>query len=337
MDSSWHSRANLHIVEQIAVSVEANPEGNVHIAVKNSPFTVQLGLVCDGAFLPVDLRHFTFDVSLIYKQPGPEKEVDYVNVKPIEYKTKFNEPTGDRITFECKISALTSQHEDTLFLLKFNGTVAQSPYQYYATSEPIKVLSKTNQVKKQTKTRVTSETILHKAQECEQYQYRVKNLTTQILQKQNAQGATNTTVPVQNQGLWNSRPSSVSSPAPAVPSQSPLLNAPLQAPGLATLASGALYPDEDNFDNSFFRFMTCYKTLSNNEKMNRIEKLRSEFSAADKELLQQFLQQVQKYIREHSCMCRPCPYEPKTQDRYDLENTLGSGLDESLVSLFAPR
>jgi len=85
---------------------------DVHVVIKNSPFVVQLATTktCD-----VDLRHVAFEATLLYDTDG-EKGVDFVKVKPIEFKSAPNEDSGDQCAVELRIKVLTSQHEDMFFL-----------------------------------------------------------------------------------------------------------------------------------------------------------------------------------------------------------------------------
>jgi hypothetical protein len=84
-------------------------------------------------------------MTLIYDLPDYTKEVAYVSTKPVDYKPSIND-AGDEISFDAKISALSSQHEDSFFRLKITvwDTNPSSPYSVPLTalSHPIKVISK---------------------------------------------------------------------------------------------------------------------------------------------------------------------------------------------------
>jgi len=84
-------------------------------------------------------------MTLIYDLPDYTKEVAYVSTKPVDYKPSIND-AGDEISFDAKISALSSQHEDSFFRLKITvwDTSPSSPYSVPLTalSHPIKVISK---------------------------------------------------------------------------------------------------------------------------------------------------------------------------------------------------
>jgi hypothetical protein len=119
---------------------------DIHVVIKNSPFVVQMGVArnCE-----IDLNHIAFDCSLLYDTEG-EKGVDFVKLKPIEYKCVPNE-SGDQVSVELRIKVLTSQHEDMFFKVKIQGqdpvTKTDVPNLKVITA-PIKVISKPEQLKK---------------------------------------------------------------------------------------------------------------------------------------------------------------------------------------------
>lgn len=79
---------------------------DIHVVIKNSPFVVQMGV---SRNCEIDLNHIAFEASLLYDTDG-EKGVDFVKLKPIEYKCIPNE-AGDQVSVELRIKVLTSQHE----------------------------------------------------------------------------------------------------------------------------------------------------------------------------------------------------------------------------------
>jgi len=114
---------------------------SVYFVVKNSPFQIAVGLKnCN-----MSLKQLAFDMTLIYDIPDYNKEVAYVSTKPVDYKPSIND-AGDEISFDAKISALSSQHEDSFFRLKITvwDPTPSSPYStpITALSHPIKVISK---------------------------------------------------------------------------------------------------------------------------------------------------------------------------------------------------
>jgi len=119
---------------------------DIHVVIKNSPFVVQIGL---GRHCELDLNHIAFEAVLLYDTDG-EKGVDFVKLKPIEYKCIPNE-SGDQVSIELRIKVLTSQHEDMFFKVKIQGTDPVSKQEIpnlKAITAPIKVISKPEQLKK---------------------------------------------------------------------------------------------------------------------------------------------------------------------------------------------
>jgi len=98
-------------------------------------------------------------MTLIYDLPEYNKEVAYVSTKPVDYKPSIND-AGDEISFDAKISALSSQHEDSFFRLKITvwDPNPSSPYSVPLTalSHPIKVISKPINQRKNKKTETGS-------------------------------------------------------------------------------------------------------------------------------------------------------------------------------------
>jgi len=112
---------------------------SVYVVVKNSPFQMTVAL----KNCVMNLKQLAFDITLIYDIPDYNKEVAYVSTKPVDYKPCINE-AGDEISFDAKISALSSQHEDSFFRLKitiWDPNNFSFP-QLLALSHPIKVISK---------------------------------------------------------------------------------------------------------------------------------------------------------------------------------------------------
>jgi len=120
---------------------------NVFVVVKNSSFAVQLGF--SHHLTELDFNRLSIESTLIYDcEEG--KQVDFVKLKPMEYKSHANE-NGDQCTVELRIKVLTSQLEDMFFRIKFRAIDAMTkiPFPNLETlSEPIKVISKPDQLKK---------------------------------------------------------------------------------------------------------------------------------------------------------------------------------------------
>lgn len=119
---------------------------DIHVVIKNSPFIVQIGVAknCE-----IDLNHVAFEAFLLYDTEG-DKGVDFVKVKPIEFKCVPSE-AGDQVAIELRIKVLTSQHEDMFFKVAIQGqdpvTKQDIPNMRVITA-PIKVISKPEQLKK---------------------------------------------------------------------------------------------------------------------------------------------------------------------------------------------
>jgi hypothetical protein len=119
---------------------------DIHVVIKNSPFIVQIGVVknCE-----IDLNHVAFEAALLYDTEG-DKGVDFVKVKPIEYKCVPSE-AGDQVAIELRIKVLTSQHEDMFFKVAVQGqdpVTKQDIPNLRVITAPIKVISKPEQLKK---------------------------------------------------------------------------------------------------------------------------------------------------------------------------------------------
>ena len=312
----------LSILEQKSVTIE----DGVHVVVKNSPFIIKVGFTQNMFSVPIDLNYYHFETKLIYDRPGPEKEVSYVNTVPVESHIKPTEG-GDCVVLSCKISVLTSQHEDTNFFVKISALSKETNKLISSVfSNPIKVLSKTiPSTRSRPKQRITPKALLECAQQIEKTQMEYfNNLIGQVNSLKNSSNTTTSTatqvLPIKRErdsssgmststdfkNLWSvdNSSSSHSTFSLATPTQQPI-----PAPALNALATSACYTNEENFLNSFGRFMSCYKTLTQDEKLNLLGKLRTQFSEHDRRLLESFLEEIKIYTREHTCNCTPCPYE----------------------------
>jgi hypothetical protein len=107
------------------------------VVVKNVPFIIVISSKGDT---PVNFKKNTISASLLY-DCDPRKEVSLIRSTPLEYVTHISS-NGEEITIEARIHVLTSQQEDSLFrvCVSFNGQEV--------TSEPLKVISKADNVRK---------------------------------------------------------------------------------------------------------------------------------------------------------------------------------------------
>jgi hypothetical protein len=141
------SSTRLWLLKQTSLCEDADIKSktgkSVHIVVKNSPFSLTFSPQNEN----VDLRKYNLDVKLLYDAYA-EKEVDFVKEKPIGYKVSLNQ-AGNKLTVEVRIKVLTSQLEDMLFKVGVYGTDPTTSKQYFlGASEAIRVISKSDQVKK---------------------------------------------------------------------------------------------------------------------------------------------------------------------------------------------
>eukprot|EP01097_Dermamoeba_algensis_P005533 TRINITY_DN351_c0_g1_i1.p1 TRINITY_DN351_c0_g1~~TRINITY_DN351_c0_g1_i1.p1 ORF type:complete len:335 (-),score=84.15 TRINITY_DN351_c0_g1_i1:237-1157(-) len=127
--------------------------------VKNHPFKVELGLVDQSEVKSESKFSFSsliVDVILLYDCGGDEeKAVQFVKSAPVEYSTLEAQDTkdGSKAVIEVTIKVLSSQHEDSFFILKFIVKDQSGKYlpQFTALSQPIRVVSKPNQAVKSKK------------------------------------------------------------------------------------------------------------------------------------------------------------------------------------------
>jgi len=119
----------------------------VHNVIKNHPFTLRVGFSSDTS---INFNIVNTEAILVYDQEGPEKEVDFVKAKPLEYFTHTNDK-GDQLFVQIRIKVLSSQHEDMFFRVKLNNystTTKEFIPALTIYSQPIKVISKPDQIKK---------------------------------------------------------------------------------------------------------------------------------------------------------------------------------------------
>jgi len=104
--------------------------------VKNHPFVLIINST-------VNLRQTKIETNLCYdfKEGEERKLVDFVRVPPIK-ATVHLDSRGTRATIETKISALSSQHEDSPFRVLITVTNMDSGNQLEVVSHPVRVVSK---------------------------------------------------------------------------------------------------------------------------------------------------------------------------------------------------
>eukprot|EP01113_Clastostelium_recurvatum_P037092 TRINITY_DN538_c0_g1_i6.p1 TRINITY_DN538_c0_g1~~TRINITY_DN538_c0_g1_i6.p1 ORF type:complete len:423 (-),score=141.65 TRINITY_DN538_c0_g1_i6:67-1335(-) len=182
------STSNLiYVIKQSSPFVEKitrnGIQKEVYVVIKNSPFILQIGKT--GRAHDVDLNRVAFEVTLFYDTEG-EKNVDFVKSRPIEFKALPSD-AGDQATIEIRIKVLTSQHEDMFFRARLQGydpvTKAEIPDMRCCT-EPIKVISKPEQLKKRqpTKKRTLNDMVVDAITRIERQQNEQQGILHQILE-----------------------------------------------------------------------------------------------------------------------------------------------------------
>jgi hypothetical protein len=264
---------------------------NIHVVVKNAPFTIQLGLT--NKFLgniPIDLKKFGFDAILLYDSPEPDKGVDYVKVKPIDFKPTVSE-NGDSIMAELRIKVLTSQHENSFFRVKIVALDPATGQQYHAAlvtlSEPVKVISKPEQKKKAPtpKKRTAGDMLSETIQRIEEQQKEQTMLIEKLLQSSD------------------------------------------QSPSARAFNNNQLEDKENSeFEQAFGNFFRVFNALSSEEKPVKIRKLIRNSTQRDKERISDFLDAFLNQgsqmntcngaYQDSLCGCGQCPYK-KELERID--------------------
>jgi hypothetical protein len=110
----------------------------VHNVVKNMPFTIIVGS------RGVDLAKGNLEARLIYNS-ADRKEVPFLAKSPLEYFTHFN-ASGDEVTIEFRIKVLSSQLENSTFLIKVS--VKHDSKSVDVCSAPIRSVSKVQQIQR---------------------------------------------------------------------------------------------------------------------------------------------------------------------------------------------
>jgi len=134
---------------------------NVLVVIKNQNFSFDI----EGSIgTKIDFSQISFDAKLVYENENEKnldfKEVDYVKVKPIDFKPTAIK-NGSSLECELKIKVLSSQHEDMFFKIKIQGsnpTTKQEIENLYVYSPPIKVISKPEKRKANSISESTSQT-----------------------------------------------------------------------------------------------------------------------------------------------------------------------------------
>jgi len=235
----------------------------VYVVIKNTPFQINLALAKNVIHNQiVDFTHFTLDVRLIYENEGPvEKEVDFVKIKPAEFKQTNNE-RADQTNLEMRIKVLTSQHEDMFFRAKIVALDPKTGREFnpsiFCYSDPIKVISKPEQIKKKkpTKKRTLTDMLVETVTRIEKQQTDQQKLIEKLLTQHQASHSFQSQAVVKPIGQPNERneTNGLTFTWEALPAQQ-------SAPKEPESSDPA-----HEFDNAFATFITAYNSLSQEEK-----------------------------------------------------------------------
>jgi len=297
----------------------------LHVVVKNSPFSITFGFpttsTATSTSISTDLHDYNVEAKLLYDS-DIEKEVDFVKAKPLLAKITLNQ-TGSKMTVEGRIKVLTSQLENSLFRMGIFVYDRQTkelafPITY---SEAIKVISKSDQVKKK---KITADHEDKKKRNIsdvlsDALEYIEAKQSEQVELLENLMENTEYNVSELLKAV-NSAPNfqDLSNLQSTLPSVHSLDNC--EKPFVSTSPS-------ENFDKAFKTFLSSYTQLHSEQKPAKIRKVVS--TAADMsdfmELLdlfwaeglsreattnmQQKVPQSSEIGHSHVCPCQECPYK----------------------------
>jgi hypothetical protein len=144
---------------------------NVHVVVKNTPFVISLQLNNEIDELEralndditstststenYNFQRLTVEASLLY-DCEQEREVGFIRAKPLEYKCHVGADRHDQCHIELRIKVLSSQLEDMFFRVRFrtiDSMTKEVVDRFSVLTDPIKVISKPDQLKKKTKSK----------------------------------------------------------------------------------------------------------------------------------------------------------------------------------------
>eukprot|EP01103_Thecamoeba_quadrilineata_P018723 TRINITY_DN72_c1_g1_i1.p1 TRINITY_DN72_c1_g1~~TRINITY_DN72_c1_g1_i1.p1 ORF type:complete len:358 (-),score=96.40 TRINITY_DN72_c1_g1_i1:110-1183(-) len=163
--SSYHPPPppSLYIVKQTSLTEEKYAKNgiqkNIHVVVKNTPFNVNLSLTSTSP--EVNFHRYAVEATLLY-DCEEFKQVDFIRLKPMEYKSTVNE-SGDFCSIEFRIKVLTSQLEDMFFRLRlsaYDSVTHTCVPNFVVFTESIKVISKPDQIVKKKESKVKTKRTL---------------------------------------------------------------------------------------------------------------------------------------------------------------------------------
>jgi len=306
------------IIRQNSLSIEQIYKNGlpkkVHVVVKNHPFIIQVGLASttwEGQ--KMDFTKSTMEARLVY-DTDTLKEVSFVKMKPLEFKCHVNE-RGDQVTAEIRPKVLTSQLEDMLFRVKFVAvdSARQQIGDLCVFSEPIKVVSKPEQVKKRKKP--PTEVKQKPPPPPKEDKTKINDLLTDELSKIDAQCDENQNLLSildqtlqSNSDLYSTLASNVTVNRPA---EKPKLEQPRTTSDLGP------------FELAFLEFVEAYDRLDPEEKPSKIRKVIKNTSNRDidyvTDMLEVFTQTAATTQPDHSksfikdpnmktCNCQNCSH-----------------------------
>jgi len=293
---------------------------DVNVVVKNTPFNLIISL--KNSRLPtgqtIDFFHMTLDLILLYDNDSPgDKPVDYLKTKPVDFKPMID-PKGETATIEVKIKTLTSQHEDSFFKAKIVALDPRTGKEFnpslFCYSEPIKVISKPEQLKKRktAKKRTLTDMLVETINRIERTQADQSRMITQLLEARYQQP-----VPAHHM------------PAPPSPMASPTMGRTRDL--LWSDVNSAHKLHEENihasssvdFEAVFANFITTFQNLPPEEKPSKVRRLMRAASTQDAERLAELIdlftaEGLQQGIGSDlsgsaaamsGCQCATCPHK----------------------------
>jgi len=274
---------------------------DLHIVAKNIAFVAHIG----ASF---DLNQSPPSAKLIYDFDRVEEQRDVEALKnaPLEY-TAHVDDSGHKAAVEAKISVLSSQHEGAFFRIKFSvvDPVTQAVLEDY--TQPIKVISKRNQVKKMMERKQT------KSLEAISPTTPTMQVTTTLPAKRPASDVSDVLIRMEQQQK----------------EQMKLLQQLVaNSKDVQPIRQQVIIPDPDDmdFDTAFANFLKAYTKIPQEERVTKIRKvMKNHDNATDN--LAEF---VGIYSNTHpsdgqsctdkTCKCQECPHKKELSRLDDFYN-----------------
>lgn len=315
---NYYQTMQLNIVKQNSLLEEICSKNGrtetVHNTVKNMPFTIVVG--SPG----VDLTKGNLEARLIYNS-ADWKEVPFLAKAPLEYFTHFN-ASGDEVTIEFRIKVLSSQLENSTFLIKVS--VKHDAKNAEVVSAPIRSVSKVQQIqrkkdaiqnnvvpttpsidqlKKRKRSRAVAEDEDSSSSSTEVMEMLQQIRETQLLQLEMMERASSMThVPLIPKLEFDSSMEEDSCPSPRTPS----------------------------LEDAFRTFIAAYRATSASERPSKLRRLleSSDVSQATSELVVNLGQAGIQVPCSHNsedfntvCNCANCPYKSQLNQLDDFYMT----------------